>query len=374
MRYLLVVLSFVMLVSCTNNAPSTLTVSGTFTGVAGKKIMLAELPFTQPQRLVLDSATLDSTGKFSLHTLQSQEGMYQVFVENGPGILLVNDTSDIVLHVNIDSLGSYKVQNSEASKSIKSLYEKLTVLEQKAGKTNMLVDSLNKTKTPDSIKAPYIQIAERNNKEISRFLLSYLSMEKNATAQWYGLGVANHFLSKEEWSAALKKAVAAHPNHAGLTLMKVSLAAAEQDAATGKALLYKPLPDITLTDTSGKPLSVKQFKGKWLLVDFWASWCGPCRADNPNLVTAYKQFRNKNFTILGISLDRDTAAWKKAIVKDSLSWPQMSDLKFWESKAVDVYGFNAIPFNILVDTSGKAIAVNLHGEALKQKLVEVLGK
>jgi thiol-disulfide isomerase/thioredoxin len=372
MRVLLIVFASFLIAACNNQEEQKFTVEGTYIHAAGKKIMLAELPFNQPQRLVLDSATLDSTGKFKLSTLQTQEGLYQLFVGNDPGILLVNDTTDILLHANADSLGFYKLENSPASGSIKTLYERMTVLEKKAATSNIQLDSINKTKTPDSLKSPYIRTAERNNKAVADFLIAWLRNEKNATAQWYGLGVANHFLTREQWAAAMEKAVAAHPRHAGLSLMKLTLAAAEQDAASGKALLGKQVPDITLADTSGKPLSVSSFKRKWLLVDFWASWCAPCRAENPNLVAINKQFRNKNFAILSVSLDRDTAAWKNAIRKDSLSWAQMSDLKFWESKAVDVYGFAALPFNILVDTSGKAVAVNLHGEALKAKLGELV--
>jgi thiol-disulfide isomerase/thioredoxin len=372
MRVLLIVLASFLLAACNSQEQQEFTVEGTYNHAAGKKIMLAELPFNQQQRLVLDSATLDSTGTFSLSTLQTQEGLYQVFVENDPGILLVNDTTVIFLHANADSTGFYKVENSAASRSIKKLYERMKVLEKKAALSNIRLDSINKTKTPDSLKSPFITIAERNNKAVTDFLNSWLREEKNATAKWYGLGVASHFLSKEQWAVAMKKAVAEHPHHAGLTLMKLTLAAAEEDATSGKALLGKQLPDLTLPDTSGKPVTVSSYKRRWLLVDFWASWCAPCRAENPNLVALNKKYRNKNFAIVGVSLDRDTIAWKNAIRKDSLSWPQMSDLKFWESKAVEVYGFNALPFNVLVDTSGKAVAVNLHGEALKAKLEELV--
>ena len=374
MKHILIVFSIFLLAACNNNGPEKLTVKGTFTAAAGKKIMLAELPFNSPQRLVLDSATLDSSGKFRLSTIQQQEGMYQLFIQNGPGILLINDTTTIVVHANADSLGRYTVKNSEASKSIKSLYDRLTALEQNAGTANAMADSISKTKTPDSLQAPYLQARDRSNKTVTDFLTAYLSLEKNATALWYGLGVASHFYTKDQWSAAVQKLASMHPNHPGLTMMKVSVVTAQQQEAQGKQLLNKPVADITMTDTSGKPISVSQFKGKWLLIDFWASWCAPCRAENPNIVAAYKQFRNKNFTVLGISLDKDKAAWTKAIAKDSLTWPQMSDLKYWDSKAVELYGFNAIPFNILVDTAGTAIAVNLHGHALQEKLKEVLVK
>jgi peroxiredoxin len=374
MKYILISVVVLLSLSCNNNGPEKFTVSGTFTGVAGKKIMLAELPFNNPQRLVVDSATLDSTGKFTLSTIQQQEGMYQLFIADGPGILLINDTSDIVVHANIDSLGKYKIEHSKASQSIKSLYDRLSVLQQTAARTNLVADSITKAKTPDSLQAPYLKARDRSNKTIIDFLNSYLSLEKNGTALWYGLGVASRFYTKEQWSAALQKALVNHSHHPGLAMMKVSVAAAAEQEAIGKELINKPVADIALPDTSGKPVSVSSFKGKWLLIDFWASWCAPCRAESPNLVAAYKQYRYKNFTILGISLDKDKAAWTKAIAKDSLIWTQVSDLKEWDSKAAQLYDFNQIPFNILVDTAGTAIAVNLHGAALQEKLKELLVK
>ena len=122
----------------------------------------------------------------------------------------------------------------------------------------------------------------------------------------------------------------------------------------------------------GKPLSISSFKGKYLLVDFWASWCGPCRGENPNVVAAYNKYKDKNFTILGVSLDDDKSAWQEAIKKDGLNWNHMSDLKQWQSAAVNTYQFDGIPFNVLIDPTGKIIASSLRGAELDQKLAELL--
>lgn len=131
-------------------------------------------------------------------------------------------------------------------------------------------------------------------------------------------------------------------------------------------------PDFTMNDTTGKPLSLSSFKGKYLLLDFWASWCGPCRRENPNVVKAYNEFKDKNFTILGVSLDENKGRWEKAIHDDGLAWNHVSDLKGWKNEAADQYGIRAIPSNYLLDPDGKIIAHNLRGEELKQKLAELV--
>lgn len=133
-------------------------------------------------------------------------------------------------------------------------------------------------------------------------------------------------------------------------------------------------PEFTQADTSGKPVALSSFRGKYVLVDFWASWCGPCRAENPNVVKNFNQYKDKNFTVLGVSLDRPNAkeAWLKAIQKDGLAWPQVSDLKFWDNEVAKQYGIRAIPQNFLIGPDGKIVAKNVRGEELGKKLGEVL--
>jgi peroxiredoxin len=126
-------------------------------------------------------------------------------------------------------------------------------------------------------------------------------------------------------------------------------------------------------DTSGNPVALSSFKGKYVLVDFWASWCGPCRKENPNLVAAYNRFREKNFTVLGVSLDNNKARWLKAIDDDKLQWTQVSDLQYWQNEVAVKYKIQTIPQNLLIDPNGVIVGKNLRGQELELKLCELLG-
>jgi peroxiredoxin len=143
-----------------------------------------------------------------------------------------------------------------------------------------------------------------------------------------------------------------------------------------KTAIGMPAPDFTQNDTAGKPITLSSYRGKYVLLDFWASWCRPCRAENPNLVDAYTRYHPKGFVILSVSLDRsvDRDQWLAAIHKDHLAWTQVSDLQLWNNAVAKEYGINSIPQNFLIDPDGRIIGKTLRGEALEKRLAGIYGE
>jgi peroxiredoxin len=150
------------------------------------------------------------------------------------------------------------------------------------------------------------------------------------------------------------------------------VALAEEIEKLQRLSIGREAPNFTQNDPDGNPISLDSFRGQYLMIDFWASWCTPCRIENPNIVAAYEKYHDKGFEVLGVSLDRDKSAWLKGIADDNLTWPQVSDLQFWNNEVSRLYSISSIPSSLLLDPNGIIIGKNLRGEELHAKLAELL--
>lgn len=193
----------------------------------------------------------------------------------------------------------------------------------------------------------------------------------NAEALVNGLIAA----SSESESLLSTEAKTALVNEMMQEVRKQQMAQQQQTNTNSNAAVQvgKEAPNFTLDTPDGEAVSLSDLRGNYVLIDFWASWCRPCRMENPNVVRVYNKYHEKGFEILGVSLDRTKAAWLQAIEKDGLTWMHVSDLKFWNSAAAQLYGVRGIPYTVLVDPEGNVIAQNLRGASLESKLAELLG-
>jgi len=343
-------------------------------------------------RLFLDKSSVDKSGNFIFNINANDENIY--ILQWGPTdetcVMFINDHSNITIKGNAEDKTSFTIKNSPASnifleilKYINDEHRALYQLQHKRDSLNTYATNTNHRM--GNIYNPQItklQIRTKNR------LLQYYNTTENPTLQYIVLSIVLNFkgisleeetvinLDEKEIKELINQSVKKYPANKYIQQLPKELAKIEAYTKrlnpSAIVATTQKLPSFSLPNTEGKTVNIDEFKGKYFLLDFWASWCGPCRQENPYLVKAFNRFKNKNFTIVGVSLDDNKDAWLNAITKDNLTWTHLSDLKGWESQAAQSFHINSIPFNLLVDPQGNIIASELRGEMLEQKLEEIL--
>lgn len=371
------------ILSCNNNTNTNngrFMLVGEIKNVPDQKVYLEQLYFSQKNPEIIDTAELKK-GKFSVKFTAAEEGLFRIRLEKmDAGFIFVNDdpfinfTADI-RDVSLDGPKFDTKANSILKNFIVNLDKKSRALNECDATLDSLAKSTDTSAAEKSARENIRRDALVDN--FKNFITRYIDTVSDPVVAMFALGFA-----KDIEPQALEKVVPSiskrFPKHQAVATMVaqfndyIAKLKEPKQVPEGRPGIGTVAPDFTLNDTTGKPFSLSELKGKYVLVDFWASWCRPCRGENPNVVAAYNKYKDKNFTVLGVSLDESKAAWLDAIKHDKLDWKHVSDLKYWQSVVVGLYQFDGIPYNVLLDPEGKIIATELRGDALQTKLAEVL--
>ncbi len=377
-RILLGILLLAGLASCNEKTEKgKFTVTGDLKNAENQKIYLEQLFFSQKDPEVIDTGEIKN-GKFTVSGIAPEEGLYRLrFQKQETGYIFINDAPKIIFKADVKDMSLTGPEfNTHANKLFKNFLLGVDGRQKNMTALSAEIDSLQKNKGSDSIVKLKINNLNKEGVDFKNFIVKSIDTSSDAVVAMFSLGYTRG-IDPAELKTVIPNLSKRFPIHNGVATIisqynELLVKKATPPVQKGKPVVGSQAPDFSMADASGKQIALSSFKGKYVLIDFWASWCGPCRGENPNVVANYNKFKNKNFTILGVSLDEDKTKWLEAIKKDNLNWAHVSDLKGWNSASVPLFGFDGIPYNVLIDPTGKIIATELRGEELGRKLGEVL--
>lgn len=370
---------------CRTENNSDFQVKGKLANSKGETLIMIDV--SSREEKIIDSAKVNKNGEFIFRKKVPSKGFYSIQISNTNFATIVADSSEkIIFEADADDLNNtYKVSGSTDSEIFLRYNIMMQAIQKKINKVifaqdsirrafqlylnttsdSSAVNSLSQSLEPvyDSLTYIYYKLLEEKENAIRRYV------EENYSS--YAVMAAVADIDPEKDIALLVKIadalLAKYPQLENIKGLKLYV------EKRSKIAIGTPAPEITMKDPEGNLLSLSSLRGKIVLIDFWASWCGPCRKENPIIVEIYKKFRSKGFEIFSVSLDYNKDAWIRAIRTDNLIWKNhVSDMKHWESSVVSLYGFDGIPFTVLLDRNGNVIAKNLRGRELEKKLNELL--